>query len=54
MAAWAKKINSKVYKKSLIILSSVNLGKAKLLFNCKNLSKLKPREDYNVFSCFVF
>lgn len=47
-------MSPKVYKKSLILLSSVSLGRAKLLSTNRRLSKLEIRKDYSIFRFFVF
>ena len=52
--AWVKKMSLEVYKEFLTTLFSVGLGKAELLFNCKKLSELKLRKDYDAFPCFIF
>lgn len=43
-----------IYNEFLIISSSINLAKVKILFNWEKLSKLEALNNCSAFSCFVF
>ncbi len=52
--AWAEEISPEVCEESSTTSSSMGLGRAELLSNCRRLSELELREDCGAFPRFVF